>query len=65
MAMQTVAKETVQLNFAILQELDEEIDRFQKRYPILFGSKAAAARWLLAWALSQNPQPLPRDQRDE
>src|SRR5713101_7853870 len=43
------------LNFIIEKELLEKIEdfRFRNRYP----TRAAAIKWLLAWALKQKPSP--------
>lgn len=43
------------LNFVIDEELLKKIDNF--RYDNRFPSRAAAIKWLLAWALKQNPSP--------
>lgn len=43
------------LNFVIDQDLLDRIDEF--RYDNRFPSRAAAIKWLLDWALKQNPSP--------
>jgi hypothetical protein len=43
------------LNFLVDPKLLERIDDF--RFTHRFQSRAAAIKWLLDWALSQNPQP--------
>ncbi len=45
------------LNFLIEPDLLRRIDdfRFKNRFP----SRAAAIKWLLEWALKQNPKPEP------
>ncbi len=43
------------LSFIVEPEFLEQLDdfRFQHRFP----SRAAAIKWLLEWALKQNPKP--------
>lgn len=43
------------LNFAIDPELLRRIDDF--RFKHRFDTRAAAVKWLLAWALDQKPAP--------
>lgn len=47
------------LNFLIEAELLKRVDDF--RFKHRFDSRAAAIKWLLAWALQQNPKPLAED----
>lgn len=43
------------INFVIPEELLSEIDQF--RFENYFQSRAGAIKWLLEWALKQNPKP--------
>lgn len=43
------------LNFVIDQDLLDRIDEF--RFDNRFPTRAAAIKWLLDWALKQNPNP--------
>jgi hypothetical protein len=43
------------LNFIIEPELLKRVDDF--RFKHRFGSRAAAVKWLLDWALGQKPTP--------
>lgn len=43
------------LNFVVSPELLERIDNF--RFEWRFPTRAAAIKWLLDWALRQNPEP--------
>lgn len=47
------------LNFVVDEDLREQLDdfRFANRFP----SRAAAIKWLLKWALEQQPRPDPKD----
>jgi len=48
------------LNIAIPKELLQKIDDF--RFERRFNSRAEAARFLLEYALEQNPKPLAREE---
>ncbi len=48
-------KEKQLLNFVIDAELLERVDEF--RFRNWFPSRAATIKWLLEWALAQNPRP--------
>jgi hypothetical protein len=43
------------LNFVIEPDLLKRVDDFRFHYR--FSSRAAAIKWLLEWALKQNPKP--------
>ena len=45
------------LNFVIEQDLLNRIDDY--RFTNRFATRAAAIKWLLAWALDQSPAPKP------
>jgi len=48
-------KEKPLLNFLVESELLKRVDDF--RFKQRFGSRAAAIKWLLDWALKQKPAP--------
>ena len=47
------------LSFVIETDLLKAIDDF--RFEHRFSSRAAAVKWLVAWALKQRPVPAPED----
>lgn len=49
------SKDRQMLTFVVPKELLARIDDY--RFEHRFRSRAAAIKWLLEWALAQNPQP--------
>lgn len=47
------------LNFVVDEQLRDRLDDFQFKHRFRF--RAVAIKWLLRWALDQNPKPEPKD----